>query len=112
MVDISKRFRITDGKGFHITFANGHLFSCQWGWGNYCDHYDKFPTSNYELGAEGSNTAEIMAVSCGDDGEGDVEPRCTPETVLDHMVRTSLTGLPMYKLRVFLWRLIRPLERS
>jgi hypothetical protein len=32
-------FTITDGKGFHITFANGWTVSVQFGGGNYCEHY-------------------------------------------------------------------------
>ena len=33
-------FRITDGKGFHITFPNGVTLSTQFGGGNYCANYD------------------------------------------------------------------------
>lgn len=34
-------FRITDHKGFQITFANGYTISCQFGFGNYCERkYD------------------------------------------------------------------------
>lgn len=29
-------FRITSGKGFHVTFPNGYTVSVQWGPGNYC----------------------------------------------------------------------------
>lgn len=32
-------FRITGGKGFHITFPNGVTVSSQFGAGNYCDNY-------------------------------------------------------------------------
>ena len=32
-------FRITGGKGFHITFENGYTVSVQFGAGNYCDNY-------------------------------------------------------------------------
>ena len=34
-------FKITEGKGFHITFANGYTVSVQFGPDNYCDHYHK-----------------------------------------------------------------------
>lgn len=30
-------FRITEHKGFQITFANGYTISCQFGYGNYCE---------------------------------------------------------------------------
>ena len=33
-------FRITRGKGFHITFENGITVSVQFGGGNYCEHYN------------------------------------------------------------------------
>ena len=33
-------FRITGGKGFHLTFPNGVTVSVQFGPGNYCDNYD------------------------------------------------------------------------
>jgi hypothetical protein len=32
-------FRITDGKGFHITFPNGVTLSTQIGYENYCENY-------------------------------------------------------------------------
>ena len=35
-----KNFRITRGKGFHITFTNGMTLSVQFGPGNYGDNYD------------------------------------------------------------------------
>lgn len=31
-------FRITDSRGFHMTFENGWTASVQWGAGNYCDN--------------------------------------------------------------------------
>jgi hypothetical protein len=54
-------FKITEGKGFQITFANGYTVSVQWGPGNYCDNY----TANFHqseiCGAKGSSTAETWA---------------------------------------------------
>ena len=35
-----EEFRITQGKGFHITFENGYTVSVQFGWGNYCEKRD------------------------------------------------------------------------
>lgn len=32
-------FKITDGKGFHITFENGWTVSVQFGYVSYCDNY-------------------------------------------------------------------------
>jgi hypothetical protein len=34
-------FRITNSKGFHMTFANGITISVQFGPGNYCENRDK-----------------------------------------------------------------------
>jgi hypothetical protein len=58
-------FRITDGKGFGIDFANGWAISVQFGYGNYADNYDyrgdfgdDFTERNRKAGAEGSRTAE------------------------------------------------------
>lgn len=31
-------FEITEGKGFHLTFANGIMLSVQFGRGNYCEN--------------------------------------------------------------------------
>lgn len=33
-------FRITGGKGFHMTFENGNTISIQFGGGNYCENYN------------------------------------------------------------------------
>ena len=35
-----KMFKITGGKGFHITFPNGLTLSTQFGYGNYCENED------------------------------------------------------------------------
>lgn len=53
-------FRITSGKGFHITFANGFTVSVQFGGGNYCDNYDdEIGSETYPAsGEKGSSNAE------------------------------------------------------
>ncbi len=57
-------FRITDGKGFGMKFANGWAISVQFGYGNYADNYDgrvdeeDYAKRNARLGANGSTTAE------------------------------------------------------
>ncbi len=53
-----KAFRITGGKGFHITFANNYTVSVQFGGGNYCDNYDEEIGPDSTAGEKGSNTAE------------------------------------------------------
>jgi len=58
-------FKITAGKGFHITFANGWTVSVQFGFGNYCDGRDlhRIPDDisayDQEAGAKGDTTAEV-----------------------------------------------------
>jgi len=37
---IMSGFKLTDGRGFHLTFSNGVILSTQFGSGNYCDNYD------------------------------------------------------------------------
>jgi hypothetical protein len=48
-----KKLKITQNKGFHITFENGLTASVQWGLGNYCDN-----RSNYALDFSGKTPAE------------------------------------------------------
>ena len=56
-------FKITSGKGFHITFQNGWTVSVQWGPGNYCENRNFSVYSqdaDREAGKQGSENAEIM----------------------------------------------------
>lgn len=56
-------FRITGGKGFGITFANGWSVSVQWGPGNYCDNYGmRIGKDDLRAGEDGSNTAECAII--------------------------------------------------
>lgn len=59
-------FKITDGKGFHITFGNGWTVSVQFGPGNYGSNYDMSffpdPMEQYrQAGRIGATSAEIAA---------------------------------------------------
>jgi hypothetical protein len=60
-------FKITGGKGFHMTFANGYTVSVQFGGGNYCDNYDDdiVGGDRSSSGAKGCRNAEC-AVWGGD----------------------------------------------
>lgn len=60
-------FRITQKKGFHLTFPNGYTVSVQFGPGNYCDHYDGDFNKAAELASQGSKTAECAV--WGPDGK-------------------------------------------
>jgi hypothetical protein len=61
--------KITNGKGFGITFANGYTVSVQFGPGNYCQHYNNDITSDnsIECGRIGSTDAECAVIA--PDGE-------------------------------------------
>lgn len=60
-----KTFKTCDNKGFQITFPNGVTLSTQFGWGNYCENYDKpnqFGDDVFKIQRENgceSNNAEI-----------------------------------------------------
>lgn len=85
-------FRITNKKGFHITFENGYTVSVQFGPGNYCDNYNRgVGHDDEQCGKEGSRTAECavwgpdgqMIARFGDDEYRDtVSNRSTPAEVL------------------------------
>ena len=82
-------FRITNGKGFHITFENGWTVSVQFGWGNYCEHHSCGMEMLGQSGPGESVDAEIAV--WGPDGEmlempgwGDtVKGYCKPAEVLE-----------------------------
>ena len=91
-------FKITIGKGFHVTFENGYTVSVQFGPGNYCQHHGRgvfasdWFAENYACGKEGSADAEV-AVWASDgnliqrpDFDGDtVQGYVSPEYVLKLM---------------------------
>lgn len=52
--------KITDAKGFHMTFANGWTISVQFGSGNYSSNY-KLRSFDRPVDDISSNTAEIAA---------------------------------------------------
>jgi len=61
-----KEFKITQGKGFHITFSNGWKISTQFGPGCYIERNNRIeiqdfsPEGQRRWGEEGSPDAEIM----------------------------------------------------
>jgi len=94
-------FRITSGKGFQMTFANGYTISVQFGYGNYCDNCDEAPPTAFEyqqhnamLGELGSNTAELAVWdSNGEwvqmDEDQDVLGYVTPNYVAEIIAKVS-----------------------
>lgn len=79
-------FNITQGKGFHITFANGYTASVQWGKGNYCDN-------RYGKDGDPSETAECAAWNPKGDWvkgvDDDVFPNQSPADVLAFLNRIA-----------------------
>lgn len=77
-------FRITNGKGFHITFVNGYTVSVQFGEGNYC-------AVRYGKDGDDSPNAEVAAWQERDSGwvklgeNDDVIGWQTPDQVLEIM---------------------------
>lgn len=94
-------FKVSQGKGFQMTFANGWTVSVQWGIGNYCDHSTARWTedANAKVGALGSTTAEIAAwdankvwhnfsLTVFEDGDT-VKGYCTPDEVAEFIAKIS-----------------------
>jgi hypothetical protein len=87
---MNRGFKITGGKGFHITFDNGYTVSVQFGPGNYCDNYNMdISTQSDEAGKIGSTTAECAVWKDNGDliampewGGDTVSNRSTPADVL------------------------------
>lgn len=56
-----RKFAITFGKGFHMTFANGCTVSVQWGPGNYCNRREADITAPRKAESWEARTAETYA---------------------------------------------------
>ena len=96
-------FKINEGKGFFVQFANGYSISVQFGYGAYCDNRfgmnDNFDWKNFaenerKLGEKGSGTAEIAVMKpdgefCGEElgifEHDSIEGWCTANRVLEVM---------------------------
>jgi hypothetical protein len=99
----TKGFSIFMGKGFAMTFQNGHTVSVQFGPMNYCEHYDKpFEAKNYfeagQVAKDGGewDSTDAEVASWGPDGEwttrgffpdnnDDVKGRVSPDEVQKFM---------------------------
>jgi len=80
-------FKISDNKGFHITFENGYTVSVQFGPGNYSDNYGLSIMDYYGKPVPPSSTAETALLDPSGNfvkykGD-DVQARQTPEDVLE-----------------------------
>jgi hypothetical protein len=83
-------FKITSGKGFHVTFANGWTVSVQFGPGNYCANRGwEIGRDDEACGKRGSFDAEIAAWPKGgemfDFGGDTVKGWVTPDELLAFM---------------------------
>lgn len=79
-------FKITDNKGFHITFENGYTVSVQFGAGNYSDNYSLGIMDYYGKPVPPSSTAETALIGPNggfvDYNDDLVQGRQSPEDVL------------------------------
>jgi len=87
-------FKITDHKGFHITFKNGITVSTQFGPGNYCENREMSYSKPKESMTLKSRNAEIAIFDSDGtwftrfcpfikNGDDDVDGWVTPEKLLD-----------------------------
>lgn len=83
-----KKFKITRGSGFHITFKNGWTISVQFGVGNYADNHDAM-FDNVPEGGWTSNTAEVLWWDSKGYSPCDPLSWQTPEEVLELMKKVS-----------------------
>ena len=58
-------FKVTNNKGFAMTFANGYTVSVQWGGGNYCDNRN-LPFRGVDAAVPPSKTAEVAVWDADD----------------------------------------------
>jgi hypothetical protein len=99
-------FSITQGKGFHITFANGYTVSVRFGWGNYGSNYEtelpdlsQLDALNDKLGAKGADLAETAVIAPGGkfllvDGDT-VQGYRTPDQVAELVaIVSAIRGTP------------------
>jgi hypothetical protein len=93
-------FKITAGRGFQMTFANGFTMSVQFGPGNYCENYGEYDWTNLaqqerDAGLKGSANAEIAAWGGPDNAwlrlspNDDVKGYVTPDEVIRYMAVIS-----------------------
>jgi hypothetical protein len=85
-------FRITQNKGFQMTFENGCTISVQFGYRNYCDNYDNHPDgydfSNGKTMVESSDAEIAIMLPNGefyDFGNDLVKGYCSADEVADYI---------------------------
>jgi hypothetical protein len=84
-------FRITQNKGFQMTFENGCTISVQFGYRNYCDnnnHPDGYDFSNGKTMVESSDAEIAIILPNGefyDFGNDLVKGYCSADEVADYI---------------------------
>lgn len=78
-------FKITDNKGFHMTFENGWTLSVQFGAGDYCDNYnhslEPIPASRDAEIAAWNDQGEWLKI----DDNGEVLGNVTPDMLVEYI---------------------------
>lgn len=84
-------FKITEGKGFHLKFANGWAVSVQFGPANYCTNYNEpiSDESRVKCGQQGSMTAECAVFN----PKGEFVTMPNDDTVQGHMISDDVAKL-------------------
>lgn len=90
-------FRITDGKGFQMTFANGCTVSVQWGPQNYCENYRAMFAHPVRSEDWKSKDAEVAAWDAQnrwhDFGSDTVRGRMSVDEVMEFMTMVQRDGV-------------------
>jgi hypothetical protein len=93
-------FNITDGQGFHVTFANGYTVSVQFGAGSYCANRRCHFEESQAAAARGCPDAEIAAWGASGtwyrrpDWDDDVKGWVSPDDVLAFMQEVAALPHP------------------
>lgn len=96
---MAKKFGTTQCKGFQITFPNNKMVSVQFGYGNYCENYDRedippmtrkymqrVESENAEVAVIDTDTGNFITGKCVDIPEyEEVYGYAGPEEVLEIM---------------------------
>lgn len=94
--DKNVSFRITNGKGFQLTFANGYTASVQFGAGNYCDAPRSMAVEVAQMEGKVANTeapnAEFLAWDAKGKDVGNPEGYQTAEQILERL--NAVAALP------------------
>lgn len=92
-----KGFKVTGGKGFHLTFENGITISTQFGGGNYCDNHD-YPITSMPYSTESQYKLEAETPTCPNAeimiwiGKGSKEKDTITQEVVNKVLGRNTSG--------------------